>query len=301
MVDARPIIACWGELVWDRFEDASGDGSATPARYLGGSAAAIAAHLSVLGARARLVSAVGDDDEGEDALHELEGRGLDVASVLHVNGLNTASVKIRLEEGGEPAYARDQRLAWDELDFTEPLTRALKGANGLVFGLFAQGNCLDLTMLDRAIASAGRPEFVACDLNLRRPVPAEVLFQIANTADLIKLNHVEHVRAAQVLGVPEPERLLLACGRVQWIALTRGSAGAELFTRAARERRAGARGLTIVDTVGAGDALMAALTRCFLQGLSPSQALAEACRYAELHLAQRGAMPRSSRFPGAPS
>jgi sugar/nucleoside kinase (ribokinase family) len=67
--EAHPVIACWRELMWDLF--AGQAATLNTRRGLGGSAAAVAAQLSALGAEARLVSAVGQDDDGESAREAL--------------------------------------------------------------------------------------------------------------------------------------------------------------------------------------------------------------------------------------
>ena len=69
-------------------------------RFAPGGAANTAANLAALGARTRLVAAVGDDNEGTLLLGELRSAGVDVADVAVVPGRVTTA-KRRLVAGGQ--------------------------------------------------------------------------------------------------------------------------------------------------------------------------------------------------------
>ena len=57
-----PTVVCWGELVWDLLPDGP---------RLGGALANVAYHVVRLGGRAVLVTRVGDDELGRQAITRL--------------------------------------------------------------------------------------------------------------------------------------------------------------------------------------------------------------------------------------
>lgn len=265
---------------------------------LGGSATAVAAQLAALGAEATLVSAVGDDPEGAQALSELTQRGVNVSLVQRSAGA-TAAVDVRVQPSGEPAYAASHRLNWAALAFDCALASALVGSDALTFSLFAQGDCLDLGALERAVAHPKTP-WIGCDLNLRRAVPVEVLDRVAQNADLVKLNQREYELTRRVLGGEEPATWLLGRGRTTLVALTSGQHGARLVTRDTVIAQAGRTPPDLVDTVGAGDAFMAGLTVALLAELPAQEALLRAVTRAESQLTRQGAMPTPRQAQSEP-
>jgi fructokinase len=287
---AQPIIACWGELLWDLF--VAPKAALNWRKVLGGSAAAVSAQLAALGAQARLVSAVGDDPEGDRALERLQRGLVDISGVLRCRNSPTAAVLVEITAGGEPAYSAQQRLAWGNVDFEPALSRALPEADALVFSSFAQDTCLDLRALERALEHH-RPHFIGCDLNLRAPVAIDYLARIAANADFVKLNQLEYERAALVLSGEDPVSWLLRSGRTQLVAVTAGAAGARLVTRTEVISHASSAPALVVDTVGAGDAFFAAMTLALLAKLPHREALARATARAELQLSSCGAMPKA--------
>ncbi len=99
-------LVSWGELLWDLFPDGA---------RLGGGAANVAYHASLLGARAALVSRVGDDALGRRALTELSSRGVDVSAVQIDADAPTGSVRVELAQG-EPRFTLAQGAAWDRIE-----------------------------------------------------------------------------------------------------------------------------------------------------------------------------------------
>src|SRR4051812_34741123 len=73
----------------------------TFARHGGGKGANQAVAASRLGAAVTLVGAVGDDDLGEHAVRELAAEGVDVESVLRLDGVATGVALIAVDHAGE--------------------------------------------------------------------------------------------------------------------------------------------------------------------------------------------------------
>jgi ribokinase len=102
------------------------------------------------------------------------------------------------------------------------------------------------------------------------PVPPEALAR----ADVIIVNETEHAAL-------RPTSAL--------IALTLGAAGAVLLKDGEQLARASAPAVTAVDTVGAGDAFVAAFVVGLVEGRQPGEALQRACLAATLTVTREGA------------
>ncbi len=99
-------------------------------------------------------------------------------------------------------------------------------------------------------------------------------------ADVVVVNEVEHATiGADLSEIPG------------LVALTLGSMGASLFRHGRPVARATPPPVDVVDTVGAGDCFVAALTVSLLEGLSPELALQRAVIAGALATTIQGAQP----------
>src|SRR5258706_8766575 len=86
-------VIIWGEVLWDMFPDGA---------QLGGAPANVAWHLGMAGGWARLVTRVGDDDDGQRAIARL-AELCDTSLVQIDPERATGVVEVRIENG-EPRY-----------------------------------------------------------------------------------------------------------------------------------------------------------------------------------------------------
>lgn len=281
-MEHRPLVVAWGELLFDLFPDGP---------RLGGAAANVAFHAAALGARALLVSRVGDDALGRSATAELAASGVDVRFVSVDAERPTGTVRVELVEG-EPRFTLGEQAAWDRIELVPELLPELAAADAFVFGTLAQRTPLGSEALARALGSLPAGCHRLADLNVRPPHVTERALSLAlEQASVVKLNELEASRVSALLG-EDAVSGLLARG-VALVALTRGSAGALLATNDERFEHAGFPAAPGGDPVGAGDAFTAALALglCRREGLATC--LARANRYASFVAGERGAMPRA--------
>lgn len=284
-MEQSPRIVAFGELLFDLFPDGP---------RLGGAAANVAFHAAALGARALLVSRVGDDPLGRRARAELERQGVDVRFVGVDPERPTGSVHVELTDG-EPRFSIGEQAAWDRIEVSPELERELAGADAFVFGTLAQRTPLGSGALGRALASLAPSCLRIADLNVRPPHVSEDALDLAlDHASVVKLNEHEAARVAEALGCDDPVAALFARG-ISVVALTRGPRGAVLHTRNASASHPGFAALPGGDAVGAGDAFTAALCLELWRGTPLERLVARANRYASFVAGQRGAMPEPSR------
>jgi fructokinase len=262
-------LCSWGELVWDVFPDGP---------RLGGSAANLARHAQALGARAVLVSAVGDDAAGEAALAELARLGLATELVTRVPGAQTGRVRIDLD-GAEPRY--HLLVQGPPIAPAAALGAPLARCDVFCFSLLEQRRSSDRAALTAASERLPAHAIRLCDLNLRPPfvTRAEIERMLA-LASIVKLNEPEAQALAELVGAKDPLAFLLEQPTIELVAFTRGARGALLATRTERVEQPGLLLDAGTDSVGAGDAFNAALALERHAGSSLGQILERANRYA---------------------
>src|SRR5262245_51378869 len=172
-------VIVWGGVPWDRFPDGA---------QRGGAPANVAWHLGLAGGWARLVTRVGDDDDGRRAVARL-AEVVDTSLVQLDAERATGEVTVRLE-GGEPRYTLHAGRAWERIAFTPEVAAALAGAGVLVYGTLAQRTAEGFAGW-RAAATAATCVRV-CDLNLRpTDQNAPAVREALELADVVKVNDRE--------------------------------------------------------------------------------------------------------------
>jgi fructokinase len=265
MLDKKYCIVGLGEILWDLF----------PAgKQLGGAPANFAYCSSLLGDKGIAASRVGRDDFGKEALRKLAGLGLET-SIIQVDDVHpTGTVNVRVDGNGEPTFEITDRVAWDFLAWEQSWQCLANEADAVCFGSLAQRAPRSCETI-RAFLAAVRPGTARVfDVNLRQSFYSEeVLSQSIHLADILKLNHEELPRVANILGFPEANSEE-SCARqfvdrysLKLVCVTRGARGSLLVGRNGTDEHAGFQ-VAVVDTVGSGDAFTAALVHHFLRGSS---------------------------------
>jgi ribokinase len=238
---------------------------ATLARYPGGKGANQALAARRLGAHVRMIGRVGADSMADEALVLLKAGGVDLTGVGIDASAPTGAALLAVSEGGENqivvASGANHALR------PEHLPAVMEGA------LILQ---LEIPF-DTIAAAAGRASGFVC-VNLAPA--AEIPDAIFARADLLIANELE----ADFYG----PRLHRGGGLV---AVTWGSRGAGLFRDGARVATAEPPEIVAVDTTGAGDTFVAALTVALLEERPYAEALAFACAAGALTATKAGAQP----------
>ncbi|MGF1548913.1 MAG: carbohydrate kinase [Thiotrichales bacterium] len=279
--DPAPIVI-FGEVLFDQFPDHT---------LLGGAPFNVAWHLQALGAKPTFVSRIGYDTAGDEVLVRMRDWGMSTAAMQRDPVHPTGAVQITLREG-QPSYAILPAQAYD---FIEPgvITPPTGGAL-LYHGSLAIRAPQSAAALEKLRQMPGFA--VYCDVNLRSPwwQRDTLLRQLVGTR-YIKLNHDELGRLLPALA-GDAERLewLHRHTGCDAVIVTRGAEGASVHT-AAGDNHAVKPGpaVTVVDTVGAGDAFTAVTLFGLSRGWSWQTTLPAAQALASHVVAQRGALVES--------
>ena len=288
------LILGLGELLWDILPDGP---------RLGGAPANFAVMAGRLGNRAALLSRVGWDDLGRQALDRLESLPVD-ASLVQIDSRHETGRVTVLLENGQPQYTIHQPAAWDALELTEEWVRIASRADAVCFGSLAQRGLESRQTIQTLVAQTSPTCVRVFDVNLRKPFyTSEVIEESVELATVVKMNDAEVPLVLDLLGLPfdsdrqlgDPlllgaKRLLEEFSGVVLVAVTRGDHGSLLVTRENSHEHPGIP-TTVIDTVGAGDAFTAALTHNLLLGVDLATLNEAGNRWGSWIASQSGSMP----------
>ena len=121
------IIVGMGEALWDVLPEG---------KKIGGAPANFAYHVSQFGFDSRVVSAVGNDELGDEILEIFREKQL--KHQLERVNYPTGTVQVTLDNGGVPCYDIKEGVAWDNIPFTDDLKRLALSTRAVCFGSLAQ-------------------------------------------------------------------------------------------------------------------------------------------------------------------
>lgn len=283
----KPIVVGMGEALWDVLPDG---------KKIGGAPANFAFHAGQAGMDSRVVSAVGKDALGEEALATLEGKGLNIEAVARVD-FPTGVVNVSLGEQGIPQYDICEGVAWDNIPFTPALANLASQAQAVCWGSLAQRNEVSrktiFSFLDAMPSDEERLKVF--DINLRQQFyTLEIIEASCRRANVLKINDEELVLVSEMLrlGAGSPEvlcRSLMERYGLSILVLTCGANGSYVFTPVETSYRVTPK-VQVADTVGAGDSFTATLVGELLRKTPVGVAHEHAVEVAAYVCTQQGAM-----------
>lgn len=280
-------ILCFGEALWDCLPEG---------RFIGGAPLNVAFHLNQLGAKAFPVTAVGRDELGGELHAQLTRWGVETRFVSIHPALPTGTVTVQLDANRNAHYTINEGVAWDDIPVTSDLLEAATQVDAIIYGTLAQRSAHNRHQLSLLLEKAAGA-FKVCDVNLRPPYDsAERVWELIREADLVKLNDTEIVKLMDETpgrhSLEALARLMAEETGAKSVCVTAGAKGAGLLSDL-EWHWADAQPIRVADTVGAGDAFLAALVESLLEpDAAPWECLHRACRLGEFVASQHGATPK---------
>lgn len=280
----KPTVVAIGEILWDIFPDE---------RKIGGAPANFVYYASKLGERAVLVSRVGQDSLGVEALKACQASGLTTDFLQRDERHPTGKVRVELDQDGQPRFEIEANVAWDFLEEDESLLRLAEKAKVLYFGTLAQRSKKSRATIQKLLTISPPDCLKVLDLNLRPPYfDREVIESSLILADILKLSSDELKTIASLFAWKGTEsnilKKLLKEFSLRLLALTNGSEGSCILTAKKKSRHPGYQ-VMVVDTVGAGDAFTAALVHGLLANFDLNRINALANQLASFVCTRKGA------------
>ena len=258
------LVVGLGEVLWDLMPGG---------KQLGGAPTNFAYITKLLGDSGVVASRIGNDELGREARAALEKLGVRTAHVQSDPTHATGTVKVQLDQAGQPRFEISENAAWDFLVWTPEWKTLAHEADAVCFGSLAQRAPASRETIRHFVNATGRDATRIFDVNLRQNFfSKEVLAESASCADIVKLNEDELPTVMALLGKghgddeSSAERLRDAFG-LKLVCVTRGARGSVLVGEASSDRHPGY-SVRVADTVGAGDAFTAALVHHYLRGAS---------------------------------
>ena len=289
----RPSIVSIGEVLWDLFPDGE---------KFGGAPANFACHAAIQGADVAMVSAVGNDRRGRDAVGVLTSYGLDISLVQSVQDAPTGAVSVELDKHGKPTFTIHDNSAWDCISWNDQIAARVAPADAVYFGTLSQRSSISRETILRAVdtaAAAGVTRIL--DINLRPPFfDAELIRESIHRARILKLSDEELGEVCLACGIAESDepamtlRKLRETMDLELLVMTCGADGAIAVSTDGTITQEGI-ATKVVDTVGAGDSFAAAFLIGHLLGKPHEDNLRRACEVAAAACSHPGAVPAVQR------
>ncbi len=287
MLKQQHIVVGLGELLWDLFPSS---------KQLGGAPANFAYITNLLGDAGIPASRVGCDSLGDEVFQHLARLGLNSDFVQQDPVHRTGTVKVFVDQGGQPRFQIEEGVGWDYLEWTPEWQQLAKNADAVCFGSLGQRAPQSRSTILNFLRAMRRDAVRVFDVNLRQHFYSlEVIAASMALATIVKLNHEELPRLMKLFGLEHRDekdsaRTLLAAHTLKLVCVTRGNNGSLLISAEECNEHPGFK-VNVADTVGAGDAFTAALTHGYLRQTPLAQINESANRVGAWVTSQPGAMP----------
>jgi len=287
------VILVIGEILFDVFPNY---------RRLGGAPFNFAYHLKNFGFNVRFISRIGMDEPGREILYELELTRFNLDDIQIDEDHPTGSVSVQLDQSGAPQFDIIPDVAYDYIDFIpEYHSSLINTAQMVYFGTLVQRSKAGCDNLQAFISRNGPETINFYDINLRPGCYSNVIIEKSlSKTDILKLNTEELDKLRQMLSLnmnnDELVDHLMETHSISSVSLTKGELGSELFTEQGCYTSEPAEAITVVDSVGAGDAYAAMLAAGLLKKWRPEEILERALLFASRVCEIKGAIPDSASF-----
>lgn len=276
-------VLCFGEVLWDILPEGMKPG---------GAPLNVAYHLSRTGVNSSLISRVGKDDLGRQLLAQMKSWNLSASLFQEDERYPTGTVVAEMDEHHEVAYTIVAPVAWDFIHWEQRYAAASE-ADALVFGSLIMRNIVSYETLEGLLSASSYRVF---DVNLREPhvEQQKILSALAKT-ELLKLNQHELGVIGSWIG-PEAASESDTVHRLQdrfsipGIILTRGKDGATYY-EGGQVYTSRIYPVKVADTVGSGDAFLAAFLSARFAGKMIDQSLDAAAALGAFVASRQGACP----------
>ena len=275
-----------GEILWDMLPEG---------KRLGGAPCNFVYHAQKLGAKAIIVSAVGDDKNGKEILHELKTKNISI-DFIQLNDKTTGTVDVFLNEQGLPNYTIHENVAWDYIGFNKIIEEKVNEADVICFGSLAQRNSISRETIEKVLRCCNPQALIVCDINLRQHYYSlEIVENSLQRCNVLKLNEDELPIVCHLLRLTEKSEMeqikrLMIKYSLKLVAYTKGEKGSFLVTPSGKSFMSTPI-VKVKDTVGAGDSFTASMIVGFAKENALKNIHQKAVEISAFVCTKNGAMP----------
>ena len=252
-----PKFLSFGEIIFDKINGEY---------FLGGAPVNFAWFTSQISTETTLISTVGRDDLGRQAISAIEKTGMQ--SCIGISDLETGTAVVHDESGD---FDIIYPAAWKSIKSPKFECADL---DLLYIGTLSQKTLHNRKELKKLLSYPIQNVFV--DLNLRPPFYSKhVIVDSLKLADILKVNSDEWNELKEMEKLTNPLELMHRFN-ISFFAITEGATGASLYSDAATLRYTPSK-IKCIDPTGSGDAFSAILATGIVKGMNPMTALKLAC------------------------
>jgi fructokinase len=279
-------VVIFGEMLWDCLPKGA---------VAGGAPMNVALNLHQLGLESKLISSIGNDQDGQNLIAFLQDFALPLDFIQTNLEHETSRVLVDNSDPENIKYNIVAPVAWDFTQWSQEIDQAVSDADAFVFGTLGVRNSASLKTLLQLLH---HPVLRIFDANLRPPFyNFEVIETLLGHADVLKINEDELEIFADYFGTERTVQSL--CQHLeqhfplQIICVTMGSKGALIYQKGLITEHPGYR-VEVEDSIGAGDAFLSGFIKTYLDDKKPDEILDFACKLGAFVATQKGGTPKYS-------
>jgi fructokinase len=252
-----------GEILWDIFPSG---------KELGGASTNFSYFVRKLGQDGLIASRVGSDEAGREILTSLQKLKIPLDYIQIDPYHPTGIVDVKVGPVGLPDYVIKENVAWDYIELNEGLKKLAGEADVIYFGTIAQRSLTSRKTISDFLKLSGENITRIFDINLRQNFYSpEIIKSSLKFSTIIKLNEKELEKLKEMMGSTCQDDDINFCRElmdkydIKLVCITRGEKGSIIIDKDHFYQHPGYK-VTVVDTVGAGDAFAAAMVVKYIEG-----------------------------------
>jgi fructokinase len=287
-------VLIFGEILWDIIEGK---------KHLGGAPLNFAAHAFQCGEKSGIISSLGQDDLGNEALRLVNDLNVNTDLVQRTDKYNTGTVLVTLDNG-QPDYKIKTSVAYDFIS-VEKLNRGLINQyDAFYFGSLIQRNKVSQRTLYEVLENFTFDK-IFYDVNLRKDCYSkDIIEKSLSYCTMLKVNDdevtvISNMLYGQFLDFESfSKEIIKNYPQIELVIVTAGKEGCCVFHQGKLLTVPGIP-IDVKDTVGAGDSFSAAFLCAYNKTNDPMQAATVANHVGAFVASSSGPIPNFAKEVGA--
>ena len=278
-------VVAFGEVVWDILPNG---------KVLGGTPLNMAFRCNTFKEEGFLLSRVGDDELGNEALERIKELGIPDEDVQVDTAFPTGTVNITLDKNNEAKFEVKLEVAFDHIEFSADALRLVRNADCLFFGLLPQRFGISKNTI-RELIKESPDSLHFFDLKLfEHFFNVKVVEFLLQAAQIVRIKEKEISFLSRELGL-NVDNAEVFCEqickkyKIDLVLITRGQNGVFAFHTKKGAFYDGGYKIEVEDNIGSGMAFCAGFLHYYLNGRTIESALKFGNAAGALNTTKRGA------------